>query len=59
MNRRDSGFRELTGALQVISREKREQGVGTIVKHAAVVSPDEEDRFWEAKVFGDHSPVAL
>ena len=42
MNRRDR-FRELTGALQVISRELREQGVGAIVKHAAVVSPDEED----------------
>ena len=42
MSRRDPGFREETGALQVKSRELREQGVGAIVKHAAVVSPDEE-----------------
>ncbi len=59
MNRKDSQFREITGALQVRYRELRESGVGAVVKHAAVVTPDEENALWESNVIGDHDPVAL
>ncbi len=59
MNRKDSKFRELTGALQVRYRELCELGVGTVVKHTAVVTPDEENALWESKVIGDHDPLAL
>ena len=59
MNRRDPCFRDLTGALQVKFRELREDGIGAIVKHAPVVLPEEEEKFWDTKVFGVDSPVAL
>ena len=59
MDRKNPHFRDLTGALQVKCRELREKGVGALVKHAAVITPDEEERFWETKVLGVHSPVAL
>ena len=45
MNRKDRSFRELTGALQVRFRKLREEGVGAVVKHAAVVTEDEEDMY--------------
>ena len=59
MNRRDPCFRDLMGALQVKFRGLREEGVGAIVKHAPVVLPEEEQKFWDTKVFGIDSPVAL
>ena len=59
MNRKDPNFRELTGALEVRYRELRQEGVGTVVKHAAVVTSDEEDMLWQSKVIGEHSPVSL
>ena len=30
-----------------------------VVKHAAVVTPDEEDTLWALKVIGDHDPLVL
>ena len=59
MNRKDPTFKELNGALQVRYRELHEGGVGAVVKHAAVVSPDEEQALWDSKVVGDHDPLAL
>lgn len=59
MNRKDPMFKELSGALQVRYRELREAGVGAVVKHAAVVSSEEEDALWVSKVIGDHAPLAL
>ena len=47
MNRRDPCFRDLTGSLQVKYRELREKGVGASIKHAPVVLPEEEEKFWE------------
>ena len=36
-----------------------EEGVGAIVKHAPVVLPEEEQKFWDTKVFSIDSPEAL
>ena len=30
-----------------------------MVKHAVVVTPNEEDTQWASKVIGDHGPLAL
>ena len=49
MNRRDPCFRDLTGSLQVKYRELREKGVGASVKHAQVVLPEEEEKFWHTR----------
>ncbi len=59
MDRKDTKFRELTGALQVRFRQLRESGVGAITKHAEVITPVEEDALWEMEIIGDHNPVAL
>lgn len=59
MNRKDATFKELTGALEVKCRELRQEGVGAVVKHAAVFTPAEENALWERKVIGDHNAVAL
>ena len=40
-------------------RELRKRGVGAVVKHTAVVSPDEEQVLWDSKVVGNHDPLAL
>ena len=59
MDRKDPSFRDLTGAMQVGFCDLRVKGVGSHVKYAPVVTPDEEDKFWEVKVLGVDSPVAL
>lgn len=59
MNRRDQRFRELTGAIQVRFQELRGEGVGAVVKHAAVVTHDEEDTLWKSGIIGIDDPLAL
>lgn len=59
MNQKDSLFRDLTGAVQVKLCELHKQGVGAVVKHAPVVSQDEEDMLWTTNTISDHSPIAL
>ena len=34
-------------------------GVGAVVKHAAIVTPEEENRLWESKVLDVHTPLTL
>ena len=45
INGKDPAFRDLNGALQVRYHELHESGVGAMVKHAAVDTPD-EDTLW-------------
>ena len=59
MNRKDPCFRDLTGAIQVRYRELRTEGVGAVVKHAPIVTPEEENTLWESKVIGVHTLKAL
>lgn len=59
MDRKDPHFRDLTGAIQVRYREQRTEEVHAIVKHAAVVTPEEEALLCNSKVLGMHSPLAL
>ena len=59
MNRKDPAFKDLNGALQVRYCELCESGVGTVVKHAVVVTLHEEDILWASKVIEDHDPLAL
>ena len=35
------------------------EGVGAVVNHVAVVTPEEENKLWESKVIGVHTPLAL
>ena len=47
MNHKDPVFKELSGAIQVWSRELYEAGVGAVVKHTSVISTEEENALWE------------
>ena len=59
MSRNDPAFRELTGAVQVHYKELRTDGVGAVVKHAPIVTSEEESMLWDSKVLGVHTPLAL
>ena len=59
MNRRDPLFHDLTGALEVGSRELRVEGIGATVRHAPAVTATEEGLLWESKMIGDHDSLAL
>ena len=45
MDRKNPAFRDLNGAQQVKVRELQHQGIGTVVKHAPVISQEEEINF--------------
>ena len=55
MDKKKPAFHDLKGAQQVRFGEL--QGFGTVVKQAPIITPEEEDRLWETKVMGDHSPL--
>ena len=59
MDRKNQRFRDLTGALQVRYRELRKEGIGTVVKHAPVVTGEEEDALWKSNVLNDGTPLGL
>ena len=40
-------------------RELCQSGIGAIVKHAPLITEEEESALWESKVIGDHNPLAL
>ena len=52
-------FAELRGTCERLSRELREAGVGTNVKHASIISAEEEEKLWESGAIGIYSPKAL
>ena len=63
MHQWDSLFNDLNGALKSIFPNRREDGMGTIVKHATVVTPQEEELLWSTRKIGVHvyvsSPLSI
>ena len=59
LDKSDPRFRELRGACESISRQLRQAGVGAEVKHATLITPDEEDMLWTSGVLGVSSPKVL
>ena len=43
MDKSDCHFSELSGVCESVSRQLRKDGVGASVKHAAIITPEEED----------------
>ena len=56
---KDPAFCGLRGTRDTVSRKLRSEGVGSTVKHAAVISHEEESALWTAGVLGVHTPRAL
>ena len=59
LDEKDVRFVGLRGTRDTVSRQLREQGVGAKVKHAAVISYEEESALWDRGVVGAHSTKAL
>ena len=57
--RKDRRFDRLNGALLTVFKSLRDDGVSTTVKHASLISPDEEKFLWSTGTVGEHSPLVL
>ena len=55
LNRKDCRFDRLNGALQTVFKALRDDGVGATIKHAAVISADEEELLWSMGTIGEHT----
>ena len=52
-------FDGLRAAIDNLSRQLRSNGIGAEVKHAEVITTDEENSLWTNGVLGTQSPKAL
>ena len=59
MDKKDGRFYELSGTCESVARKLRVQGVGANVKHAQVVTPEEEDQLWNSGTIGIFNPKVL
>ena len=59
LDENDPRFAGLRGTRDTVSRQLREEGVGASVKHAPVISHEEESALWDGGILGVHSPKAL
>ena len=54
-NRKVPHFKQLNRAIQVRSRELCESGVGAVVKHATIITEQDEHALRESKVISDYN----
>ena len=59
LDENDPWFAGLRGTRDTVSRQLREEGVGASVKHAPVISHEEESALWDGGILAVHSPKAL
>ena len=59
LDQKDGAFKKLHGTMDTHFRSLRQQGVGAKIKHAKIISSEDEDLMWERGVMGITSPVAL
>ena len=59
LDRQDPRFSELRGTCESVSRGLRQCGIGAKVKHAPIISTEEEDKLWDSGTIGMYSPRAL
>ena len=59
LDKGDHRFRDLHLTLDSVSSDLHRQGIGIGRKHAAVISAEDEDRFWETGALGKSSPTVL
>ena len=56
---KDTRLSGLRGTRDTVARKLCEYGVGSSVRHAAVISYEEEESLWKAGTLGVESPKAL
>ena len=59
LDKKDHLFKEIHAALNNLGRQLRSAGVEAEVKHASVITADEEEALWANKVIGTHNPKVL
>ena len=59
LDKKDTCFAELTGTCESVTRQLCEQGVGANVKHAEIITPEEEEQLWNSGVVGIYCRRAL
>ena len=59
MDKSDVRFSELSGVCETVSRQLRKEGVGASVKHASIITPEEENLLLEKGVIGIYAPKPL
>ena len=59
MDKSDCHFSELSGVSESVSRQLHKDGVGASVKHAAIITPEEEDLLLDKGVMGIYAPKPL
>ena len=58
-DRKDPRFRSIQGACEVVFRDLHKSGIGTSVRHAAVITVEEEDRLWKLAIMSTNTPKGL
>ena len=55
LDRKDPRFRDIHGTCDTIYRKLHQQGIGAEVRHAAIITVEEEDKLWAT---GEKSPTS-
>ncbi len=59
LDKQDSRFKPLQGTLDYLFHSLHSEGVGVQVKHAEIVSKEEEAKLWNSEIMGLSSPLSL
>ena len=59
LDKKDSRFKSLHGTMDAHFHNLHSSGVGRDVKHARVLTKDDEDKLWKSGVMGTKTPKAL
>ena len=59
LDEKDYRFQKLRAALDNLGWQVRNDGIGAEVKHASIVTSEEEDALWQSGVLGSTTPKAL
>ena len=58
-DKQDVRFRGLRGTMESVYQSLHKEGVGGEIRHASIITEEEEERLWKLGILGDESPKAL
>ena len=58
-DKKDVRFRCFHGTMETTYQNLHKEGIGVEIKHASIISEEEEAILWEQQILGCHSPKAL
>ena len=57
--KKDMRFRQFHGTMETVFQQLHKDGIGAEIKHAAVISEEEEALLWKEGILGSSCPRAL